>query len=1014
MRLTNLVHGVSASAMVIAGLALSQSAYAQDAAAATTSADGNSSDGQATPDDTGKGGITVTGRRAALQAADERKKSSETIIDSVVADEAGKLPDNSITEVLQRVQGVTIVKFRAINDPDHFSIEGSGIQVRGLSGVASRLNGREIFSANNGRALLWGDVTPELMAAVDVYKASTADLIEGGTGGQVDLRTKLPFDYSGGLHVAGTGEMSAGDLAEKADLSGSALITDTWQTGIGKIGVLVDLAYGELSSNSHFFRMEPYYRTHIGASDYFIPGGYTYGEEKFQRTRAGIYGALQWEPADSLTFTGIFFQSRYKNNSGDWGSFVTSQSLAVDPSVSKFDDTGALISSPSLFTRDPSTLQPNNSPITSGGNKGEYRDNSVTRDYSLAFKWAPSGSPLALHGSLQRVDSSSISHRLDVFRDVQFPGSFGLDLTGKLPLVTVPDSAQAIFADPANYMWAATMPHEANNKGRLDSAQLDAEYSFDDSFFKSIKVGGRWAERKERDFDNSYNWVALGRGWNGDPQMTFANAAPGDVDLHVFDNFFHGQAVLPANLYFPSSDLVSRFDRAQLHASPGDFCGQLDWGGSNPDYFNCSPRGPVSQTGYGGSGYRQPGFVLPDDRTDYLTRTVAGYGLIRFGQDDGLGLSGNVGARVVRLRNESTGYYQQNVSTFIRDGQVMQLAEHKAIRSDGDKFTRVLPSVNLTFAPSETVKLRGSYNITMDNASFYALRASGSLGVATLTNPNNPPSPAPQLPPIFVNYTTSSGDPTLKPAMSNNFDLSAEWYPRQGTTVHVAAFYKRVTNLPIYALTRNPVTVYFADGTTSEELATTTDVANAAKPATVKGIEVGGRTFFDMLPGVLSGFGVEANYTFIDSKNPGDLYKDIDGVSHNDAPLQGLSKHNFNVTLLYEKNWLSARVAYSWRSRYLQSTNANGTSPFYTFVANPGTPGLGVQTSLPVYGDANGQLDAGVRFKLSDNLSVGVQGTNLLNTTTKTSMGGYPGGELHTRSWFQADRRISFGVNVAF
>jgi iron complex outermembrane receptor protein len=114
--------------------------------------------------------IVITGRRAALRAATERKRQSETIIDSVVADEAGKLPDQSITEVLQRVAGVTITRFAALNDPDHFSVEGSGIQVRGLSGVASRLNGREIFSANNGRALLWGDVTPELMAAVDVYK----------------------------------------------------------------------------------------------------------------------------------------------------------------------------------------------------------------------------------------------------------------------------------------------------------------------------------------------------------------------------------------------------------------------------------------------------------------------------------------------------------------------------------------------------------------------------------------------------------------------------------------------------------------------------------------------------------------------------------------------------------------------------------------------------------------------------------------------------------------------------
>ena len=141
-----------------------------------------------------------------MQAAEQRKKNSEGIIDSVVADEAGKLPDNSITEVLQRVSGVSIVRFAALNDPDHFSVEGSGIQVRGLTGVASRLNGRDIFSANGGRSLLWGDVTPELMSAVDVYKAATADLIEGGTGGQIDLRTKLPFDFSKGWHIAGSAE----------------------------------------------------------------------------------------------------------------------------------------------------------------------------------------------------------------------------------------------------------------------------------------------------------------------------------------------------------------------------------------------------------------------------------------------------------------------------------------------------------------------------------------------------------------------------------------------------------------------------------------------------------------------------------------------------------------------------------------------------------------------------------------------------------------------------------------
>jgi outer membrane receptor protein involved in Fe transport len=130
--------------------------------------------------------------------------------------------------------------------------------------------------------------------------------------------------------------------------------------------------------------------------------------------------------------------------------------------------------------------------------------------------------------------------------------------------------------------------------------------------------------------------------------------------------------------------------------------------------------------------------------------------------------------------------------------------------------------------------------------------------------------------------------------------------------------------------------------------------------------------------------------------------------------VQGLSRHNYNLTLLYERNPISVRIAYSWRSRYLQSTNANGTSNFYTYVSTPGVPGVGTQTALPIYGAASGTLDAGIRFQVTENFSFGVQMTNLLNSTQRTLMGGYPNGRLYTRSWFQSDRRITTGISLAF
>lgn len=1014
--------GVSLAALLVAftpAAAFAQAELQTTSSDTTQAAVEGQEQGDPAADQTGSD-IVVTGRRAALEAADERKRRSETIIDSVVADDAGKLPDNSITEVLQRVSGVSIVRFAALGDPDHFSVQGSGVQVRGLTGVASRLNGREIFSANNGRAILWSDVTPELMAAVDVYKASTADLIEGGTGGQIDLRTKMPFDFNGKFHVAGTAELGMGDLAQKADPTASLLVTDSFDTGIGRIGVLADVAYAQFSSLSQFIRTEPYFKTRISGQDYYIPGGFTYGDEAFRYRRYGIYGAVQWAPSDSLTFTGTFFQSRYKSQSSDYGAQVSSQNLAVDPASSTFDSVGGLLKTDALFNRDQATFLPSPNPVNSGGNKGFVDSTTRTRDYSLSFVWAPEDSHLSLRGALQRVDSRQIYDRLDVFREIAFGQSFGMDLTGDLPKITVSPATQASFANPANYFWSASMPHNEDNKGRLDSANLDAEYTFDDSFLRAVKVGGRYAERTERDFSNGYNWSALGRSWNGDPQLTYANAAPGDIEYHAFKDFFRGNIPLPGNLMFASRDLVSRLDRAELTRSPpAGFCGAP----GSALFNNCTAAGPLPQTGYGGAaGIRPIGFVLPDDRVDNRTETLAGYALVRFGTTSGPGISGNVGVRVVNIKNEGSGFIRQNSSSFVRNGQIQGIASTAVPRGGEAEFTRVLPSVNLEYAPMDKAKVRFGYNITMDLPTFNALRSSGSVGVATTANPANVPGSGTNLPGVFTNFTAETGNPLLKPTMSNNFDLSFEYYASAGTSFHLAPFYKRLTDVTVFSLTQRQVTVALSNGVdnnvvtgTETVTAAATDYINSDEAATIKGVEVGGRFFLDMLPGALAGFGFEGNYTFIDSKNPGDVYRDINGVVKRDAPLVGLSKHNFNATLLYERNPISARVSYSWRSRYLQSTNSNGTNPTYGFYGVPGTAATNsIQIALPVYGAAYGTLDAGVRFKVTESFSFGVQGTNLLNATQRTLMGGYPDGKIYGRSWFQSDRRINTGIYLSF
>lgn len=84
--------------------------------------------------------IVVTGVRASLRSAQELKRNSDSILDAVVAEDIGKLPDNNASEALARVTGVQVNRS---ND------EANGVLIRGLPDVTTTFNGREIFTAEN-------------------------------------------------------------------------------------------------------------------------------------------------------------------------------------------------------------------------------------------------------------------------------------------------------------------------------------------------------------------------------------------------------------------------------------------------------------------------------------------------------------------------------------------------------------------------------------------------------------------------------------------------------------------------------------------------------------------------------------------------------------------------------------------------------------------------------------------------------------------------------------------------
>ena len=519
--------------------------------------------------------IVITGFRAALQSAQRRKEDADTVIDSVTAEDIGALPDRSVTEALQRIPGITINRFSAGVDPDHFSVEGSGVTIRGLSYVGSRFNGREAFSAGNGSGLSFADVPSELLAGVDVYKTPSADLIEGGIGGIVNLRTRLPFDQTG-LLIAGSAEINYGDFVSKSAPTFSALVSNRWSTGIGEIGLLGSFSYSQLYSQADrigisSFRPRTTYsdgtRTDVvpfdgataGPSQLF-PRGAVMGRQNFNRERYGYSAALQWKSNDgSLEATFQFLRSDARqawsentieiatdnvSNNGD--------SRAVAGTSLDFDDSGVfengLITGPTGWRADQQTADVRTPVLGLQSNniRRDHYETIKTTDYSANIRWSPSEN-FALNFDYQHVDSKSDVEDntlwMTTYQDaaIKLNGA-DLPFVQFLPPQTCTNAAcpgpegsagtgdgdahpsyfganHRSFTDPFNSFYRAAMDHIEQSEGSEDAFRLDAELSFPDSgFLKSLQVGGRYADTEQTARFSIYNWGALSEQWgNGGP-----------------------------------------------------------------------------------------------------------------------------------------------------------------------------------------------------------------------------------------------------------------------------------------------------------------------------------------------------------------------------------------------------------------------------------------------------------------------------------------------------------------
>ena len=309
MAIRNKFHrGVSASAFAIAmigGLAPA-SVLAQ-----TTQPETPVADEEETQDENV---LVVSGFRESLQTAVAEKKRSNLILESVTAEDIGKLPDNSIGESIARLPGVTSQRLNG---------RANVIAIRGFGPDFSQtlLNGREQTSTGDVRAVEFDQYPAEVVNQVVVYKSPSASLVGQGLVGTIDVRTIRPLDLNETVIAVGArgswadiGALNSG--SEEYGYRANATYVD--QFADDTIGIALSASYTDEPYQLQEFNAWGYAGSGTTADPSVIGGSKSYVTST-QLKRLGLTGTLQWEPAPNWMVTLDGFYSDFDDDQSKRG-----------------------------------------------------------------------------------------------------------------------------------------------------------------------------------------------------------------------------------------------------------------------------------------------------------------------------------------------------------------------------------------------------------------------------------------------------------------------------------------------------------------------------------------------------------------------------------------------------------------------------------------------------------------------------------------------------------------------
>lgn len=625
--------------------------------------------------------IVVTGIRASVQRSLDIKRQSEGVVDAISSEDIGKFPDQNVAEALQRVTGVSISRARG---------EGTTITIRGLGGGFARttVNGRDLVSGASNRSFNFNVLASEYVSALEVYKTAQPDMIEGGIGGIVNIRTARPLDFREdriGLTVKG----DYSDLEERIEPNASAIISKRFADNT--LGVLLTANYSKRALREDQFQASTGYRrttfTRTDGTrfvDAATPTSLDFHAIDTVRERTGVSGAVQWKPSPQfeLVVDGLYTRLDTDESQASLFSQVSMQRSAVQVNSVEVDQNNTVTYLDATWQTRLMDRRFNDvdDAFVLGANArfgGDSWRMTVDASYSKG-KNAQDGGQAILQPVVRTIYDDRAG---SVVPDLLYPGGIDSDRFGFRNFFLF-NSAY----DSSN--WAVS---------------ADVEKDLGGSFFKLIKAGVRYSSRENNGQDASLPYFPYGNAAGGWPAIG-ANKRRFPVD-----NFF--------------SSLEGDFPRS--------------W--ALPDYetyYELTNAGAQKLTD------NLPG------RFTITERTYAGYGQIKFDTDLGsVRMQGDVGVRVVKTEQSSDGYGVGGVKFDPNNGYA--IPDALSPQSISRSYTDVLPSATLRFDLSQRVVLRFAAAKVLTRPNFAdlspRLTISGFDRVGASGNPNLEPFTANQV-----------------------------------------------------------------------------------------------------------------------------------------------------------------------------------------------------------------------------------------------------------------------------